>query len=137
MQLASRLVVHLAARVLNVEHVALAQLRVLVEHGRNGPLEIPCKLVGHHAAHLVAHIERVSLCYRAIQARGNRLLGQLYFQILAIVVIVHVLQLEGAPQRLCSGNGTERDAASNARKEFSYYNIFSAGIVTLNRVEHA
>lgn len=109
-QLASRLIVHLAARVLYVEHVALAQLSVLVEHRCNGPLEIPRKLVGHHAAHLVAYIERMSFCYRSIQARGNWLLRQLYFEILAVVVIIYVLQLEGAPQRLCSGNGTKGDA---------------------------
>lgn len=105
-----RLVVHLATRVLNVEDVALAQLRILHEHGGDGALEIPGKLIGHHSAYLVAHVEGVALRDGAVQARGDRLLGQLDLQLLAIVVVIHVLQLESATQRLGRSDGAKGDA---------------------------
>lgn len=107
------LVMNLPTRMLDIEDIALAQLRVLHEHGGDSALEIPGKLIGDHAPDLVAHVEGVALRNRAIETRGNGLLGQLDLQLLAIVVVVDVLQLEGASERLGSSNSAKGDATKS------------------------
>jgi len=52
----------------------------------------------------------MALGYGAVQSRCDRLLGQLDLQLLAIVVIIHVLQFESATQRLGRSNGAKGDA---------------------------
>lgn len=111
------LVVHLATGVLDVKDIALAQLRVFREHGGNGALEIPRELVGHHAAHLVAHVEGVALCDGSVESGGYGLLGQLDLQLLAVVVVVRVLQLEGATQGFGRSNGAKGDAGRREKRE--------------------
>lgn len=59
---ASRVVVNLPTSPLYVEHIVLAKCSVLVEEGRDGPLQVPDVLGSDRIAYRLAAVEGVLLC---------------------------------------------------------------------------